>query len=208
MKKLISVFLTAIILIMSVFCVGAFAQEQTKSEKWMQNFFEQEAKIRVTTEVYGEETVSDMYFKDGKIASVFYMPLSRNIDIKIKVIINNGYFYILFPDFPLFHLKDEITEDMLIIPEADELTYLKSYEKQDGTITYYVEEFTNEQNMICKYYFIGENLIRIEAGGTDEYGEHSSSIVEILSDKVDDSVFRVPFFSINIAPLFDDLYII
>ncbi len=203
MKKITSVFLTVIILVMSVFCVNTFAQEQTCAEKWMQDFTDREMKMRVTTEVYGEETVSEMYFKDGKIASIFYIPFYKNINAKTKVIINNGYFYILFPDFPFFHLKEEITEDMLIISETDELTYVKNYEEQNGLITYYVEEFTNEQNMVCKFYFIGENLIRIEAGGTDEYGEYSSSIVEILSDKVDDSEFRIPFFSINISPFID-----
>ena len=206
MKKFVSTVLTILILITSVFSLNAFAQEQTRAEQWMQDFTNQEMEMRITTTLYGEETISELYFKDGKIASTFYIPFYENINAKTKVIINNGYIYIIFPDFPFVHFKTEITEDMLIFPEASELTYIKSYEEQNGSITYYIEEFTTEQNMICKYYFIGDNLIRIEAEGTDEYGEHSSSVIEILSDEVEDSIFRIPFFSINISPFIESFY--
>lgn len=206
MRKILSVFLTAVVLVMSVFCVNAFAQEQTRMEKWTQNVDDYEFEAKITNKINDEKNVAKMYVKGKKIALISNLPLTDNMNTKIKFIIKDGYVYILFPDFPFFHFKIEGNEDMFQIPEIGELIYVKSYEKQNGSVTYYVEEFEDENNNICKYYFFGDALVKIEAESIDEYNNHMSSIMEIVSYEVNDSVFRVPFFSINIAPFLNIIY--
>lgn len=206
MKKILSVFLTAVILVMSVFCVNAFAQEQTRTEKWAQNVNNYDFETKITNKINGEKTVARMYIKDGKIAFTTNFPLSDTINTKIKIIIKDGYVYIFFSDFPFFHLKTEVTNEMFDTPQIGELIFVKSYEEQNGSVTYYVEEFEDENNNICRYYFSGDTLVKIEAESIDEYNNNISSIMEIVSYEVNDSVFRVPFFSINIAPFLNIIY--
>ncbi|MBQ2973030.1 MAG: hypothetical protein IJE19_01620 [Clostridia bacterium] len=200
MKKLTCITLAATIFIMSVFSVSAFAQEQTRTEKWIQNVDDYEIEAKITNSINGEKSDAKMYVKNGDFAIICDFPLSSYITTKIKVIIKDGYFYMFSPYFPFVSLKVELTDDMLIIPETEELIYIQSYEEQIDSITYYVEEFTNEYNAITKSYFLGDNLVKTESELTDEYGNYESSVIEIVSHKVKNSVFFVPLFSIEPSP--------
>ncbi len=206
MKKIFSIFLMSVILFVSVFCVNAFAQEQTRTEKWTQNVSDYEFKMRVTTETNNNKETSEMYYKEGKLAATIDIPYSDNINIKLKVIIKDSYVYMLFSDFPVFHFKFKADEDMFPSSEIGELEFVKSYEEQNGSVTYYVEEFSDENNTVCKYYFSGDYLVKIKTTGIDEYGDSLSSTLEFLTYEVNDSVFRIPFFSINISPIIDYFY--
>ncbi len=207
MKKFTSTVLTVIILIISVFSVNAFAQEQTRAEKWMQNFGNHELEIKATSYYAGQKTVSKLYIKGKNIAAISTLPLSKHYTAEIKAVIKDGYSYLYLTSFPFLHIKVKTDDNIFQSINPIELIYLKSYELQDGSTTYYVEEFTyKNSDALIKYYFVGDKLMRIESDGTDEYGDYSSSVIEILSDNVDDSKFRVPFFSINISPLIDYFY--
>lgn len=207
MKKITSAFLTAVILIMSVFCVNAFAQEQTRMEIWSQNANDYEFKMRVTEEAYGDKRSSVIYYKEGKLAATLDIPLSDNLNIKLKVVIKDSYVYLFFSDFPLFNLKFKANEDMFQYYEIAELAFVKSYEEQNGSVTYYIEEFSDENNTVSKCYFSGDYLVKIKTTGIDEYGDYLSNTIEFLSYDVNDSVFHTPFFSINITPFINILYI-
>lgn len=205
MKKFTSVFLTTIILVMSVFSVNAFAQEQTRTEKWIQNFTDYEFEARITNSINGEKSDAKMYVKDRNFAIICDFPLSYNITTKIKTVIKDGYFYVYSPYFPFVSLKNESIDDMLIISEAGELIYIQSYEEQIGSDTYYVEEFTNEYNAITKSYFLGDDLVKTESKAIDEYGNYESSVMEIVSHEVKNSVFFVPLFSIDFSKVNNNL---
>ena len=51
MKKFISIILTATFLIISSFSVNAFAQEQTRTEKWIQNYTDYEFEAKITNKL-------------------------------------------------------------------------------------------------------------------------------------------------------------
>ncbi|MBR5562523.1 MAG: hypothetical protein IKW12_05155 [Clostridia bacterium] len=199
MKKFISIILTATFLIISSFSVNAFAQEQTRTEKWIQNYTDYEFEAKITNNINDEKSGAKMYVKDGNFAIICDFPLSYNITTKIKIVIKDGYFYVYSPYFPFISLKIESPDDMLILSEAEKLTYIQSYEEQIGSDTYYVEEFTNEFNAITKSYFLGNDLVKTESELTDEYGNYESSVMEIVSHKVRNSVFFVPLFSIELS---------
>lgn len=208
MKKFVSTVLTILILITSVFSLNAFAQEQTRAEQWMQNLENSELEMQFTSFNEGQKTVSKLYIKDGNIAAISTLPLLQNYDAEIKFIIKDGYVYMYLTSFPVFYLRFENEDNVFQSNEQTEMIQLKSYEIQEGSTTYYIEEFTEtDSESLVKYYFIDDHLKKIETYETDEYSQSPSSVTEILSEEVDDSVFRVPFFSINIAPLFDDFNI-
>lgn len=204
MKKFISAVLTAIILIISVFSVNVFAQEQTQVEKWIQDFENYELEIKATSYYAGQKTVSKLYIKDKNIAAISTLPISKSYTAEIKAIIKDGYSCLYLTSFPFLHIKVKTNDNIFQSIDPFEFIYSKSYEIQDGSTTYYIEEFTDKNSdTLIKYYFVGDNLMRVEADGTDEYGDYSPSVIEILSDKVNDNEFRIPFFSINIFPLID-----
>lgn len=204
MKKIISAALVAVILVISVFSVSAFAQEQTKAEKWDdKDLMQFEAFIRSETD--GEIVNAHMYIKDKKISFISEFPLTDNKDVTMKVIISDGHFYLIFPSFPFFYLKYEITDELLPyigkISATDETTLVNCTEITDGDTIYYVEEYVYNNGTSSKFYFVGDELYKLESKAFDEYGVSLKSEIQIVTCEVDDSMFEIPWYSINLTPL-------
>ncbi len=200
MKKLISIFLTVIILIMSVFSVSASAQEQTRTEKWIESDSKNEIEFTASYEVGFNKTEFHAHLKNGKLGITLYVPLSEIFSVKIKMIYDGEYLYVYSPVFPFVHFKspaDEITD---ILTSYDDypiqgLDFVGSYEEKDIFSTLYVEEFRNENDEFAKYYFNGDILRKIETCYFDENGNQVSGFVNIKSYNVSDKELRVPWYS-------------
>lgn len=209
MKKITSIVLTAVILIMSVFSVSAFAQEQTKAEKWIQNNQGQnlEYEFLLYSEIGNSQSTNHAYVKGDKISIIADIPLTETETFKLKVVVSDGYLYMLLPSFPFFHLKyradDVIGSSLDDITSIEDMTLVNSYEITEGQITYYIEEYADDKGTTGKFYFIGDELFKTETSGVDENGLSVYTSLEIISREVDDSVFEIPWYSVNISPFFD-----
>lgn len=203
MKKFLSVFF-AIVLIFSAFSLNAFAAETTRIEEWGKEHFppyELGAKVTIN-----DETIQTFYIKDKMIAG--NVPVSENINIDI--IMKEDCTYLYFKAFPYFHLKfEDVPEDYL---NFDSIDLPEASFDGSGTVIlnseeYYVEQFIAEDGTIVRYFFDGNDLKYIEA---EDYvdGYYNHTIIEILTTEVDDEVFELPFFSINLAPLIDFVFVI
>lgn len=196
MKKLLSIFF-AIVFVFSAFSLNAFAAETTRIEEWSKEHFppyELGAKVTIN-----DETIQTFYVKDKMIAG--YAPVSENFNMNF--IVKNNCIYLYFKAFPFFHLKIEnIPEDYL---NFDSIDLPEASFEGSGTVIlnseeYYVEQFIAEDGAIIGYYFIGDELKYIETD-TIEDGYSTHIKVEILTTEVNDEIFELPFFSINLAPL-------
>lgn len=206
MKRIISIFLIAIILIISVFSVNAFASEQTKAEKWAENWTEDIKNQKVECEMswdtisYGEKYNSHVYIKGENLSFITDLPITETFSIKVNIIINDGYCYMYLTSFPFFHIK--VQQDFWSYDEIfpfEEVVLVDAKEVTENQTTYYVEEYAADNGMLIKWYFIGDKLIKIQFEYTDEYGDYTYNCFEIISDEVDDSVFQVPWYSIDIS---------
>ena len=201
MKKTAVVFITLLILVMSIFSVNAFAQEieqpdvsQTRLAKWSE-------KINVTKEF---ECIITMCNEDGTKKVSRMCRKGDNVlvettmnDKTIRMIENPDGKFLYFPNisFLYFNFEKYVEESFLFtygIPEN--LVYIKSYEESD----YYVEEFYDtEADVVCRYYFIGDEL-KLEKGALNSTKEYTSY-------EVDESEVRLPSFCINatlLLPIF------
>ena len=202
MKKFASLFLTAIILIISVFSVNAFAQEN--------NFQFSEVEAVVSNSINnGEKITARIYYKDSKIAMVQDIPYTDFISLPTKIIIKDEEVYMYSPSFPFVHVKFAVEDVML--PEwedatqPEDMTLVKTEEITDGEIKYTIEEYITVDGINYKYIFENGKLIRIEISGYDENGDYCESSLDLISDKVDDSVFEIPWYSIELSFLIDIL---
>ncbi|MBQ2903636.1 MAG: hypothetical protein IJE48_04490 [Clostridia bacterium] len=207
MKKIISVILSAVILVMSAFSVNAFAQEQTRVEKWYENLTDiTEYELIMKTKIGNMEADARCYCENGDIAIVTDMPLSDEKDIRIKAIAKDGYFYLTFPSLPFLYLKYDLEETPIsdVFSETvsyEDLTLINAGETNEYGTTYYLEEYSVDENVSVKYYFEGENLCFSVASEVDEEGNEFEYISKFVSFEVDDSVFEIPWYSINITPI-------
>ncbi len=201
-KHLISIFF-ALVLGVMFFCVNASATEAetTKAEKW---YNEAHAVTGMVTDVtIGDEYSSvteRVYSKGDKGASEI------EIDGKLLRIITDSEDVILFyPDMPIFHVKFPGMAEVMLgligdVPTEFSLDFVESYEHTEGEKTYYIEEFTDADGTVYKYYFLGDELILVDATITAE-GETATTRMMIISYEVDDEIFEIPWYSINLYPI-------
>lgn len=200
-KHLISILFALVLGV--IFCVSASATDAdiTKAEKWVNEAHSVTGMISDFTVItdYASST-QRLYSKGEKAAS--------DIEINgksVRLITDSKDLIIFSPDMPLFHVKFKgLGEAMIEVPEGMptefSLDFVKAYEHTEGDKTYYIEEFTDEEGILYKYYFVGDELIFMEAEITD--GEVSEKVrIVIISYEVDDEVFEVPWYSIDIYPI-------
>ena len=216
MKKLISFALSVIIIVMSLFSTTAFAQEQTRYEKWCQNYSTNEFEANLYSKIGDESAEYHFYLKDNKAAFTTVIPITSNNTDEITCIYDGNSFNLFIHSMPLFYFKFDANDfsfeevyEMFNNAET-EYTFIKSYEYNQGNTTYFVEEYSynievedySEQGT-AKYYFIGDELIISESYFIDENGNSVYHRLEYLSYEVDDSVFKIPWYSINILPILE-----
>lgn len=206
MKKLISFALSVIIIAMSLFSTTAFAQEQTRYEKWLLNLENKELTYIMQAESsYGDEFEGTVYINNGKVAITYKQPIIPGATMDMNLIIDGNYSYIVFSDLPFFHIKSEVSDTVdgllgNIISGHSEIKSIKTYTVTGEIHEYYVEEYTYVDDSVEKYYFVGDELYRTEIIVPYEDGSTDIIRTQIYSDKVDYEVFDIPWYSINIYP--------
>ena len=197
MKKFLSVILS-VILILSAFSVCASGFDELKAEQMLKDGIS----MRITTRGEGYSSESTVYYKDGKMA------MEANVEgIDLKLICKNDTAYLYLLKLPFFHIKQEGLElpDFLSeiknmeVPEEE---FSRTYQETVNGVTYKVDEYLTEDNEIVKYYYIGDELKIIDTSNGD-FDNFSATKAEILSTKLDDSVFELPFFSLDISPILE-----
>lgn len=208
MKKIISVILSVLITI-SVFSIGAFSvdAEPTRFEKWMSNHeVDNELAVQINVRIDGLLAgflKSNAYLKGDNLAMTF------DFDGKeIKMVSRDDDLLIFFAKFPFMHYK---MKSEVIFGSGD--TDLSGY-SFDGEYelvleerAFWVEEYTFEsdgEKYQVSAYFEGDELKKITVGQniTDMDMEIE---FEILSEEVDDEVFKLPTFSLDVTFFVDIL---
>ncbi len=201
-KHLISIFFALVLSIM-LFCVSASATEAetTKAEKWYNEAHAVTGMVTDMTIDIGTSSVTErVYSKDGKEAAEI------EINGELLRLISDSKDIIMFcPDMPIFHVKFPGMAEIMMglvgeVPTEFTLDFVKSYEVTEGDATYYVEEFVDVNDNICKYYFLGDELVFLDVD-VESGGETATSRVVIISYEVDDEIFEIPWYSINLYPL-------
>lgn len=200
MKKTLFSVIFALALSVMLF-VTASATETTKAEEWYSEAHAVTGMImEVTAETEGVEVSQTLYSKGEKSAAELMVGNSL-----IRIITDSKDIIIFSPDMPYIHIKYRgMAEDIISSTPMPNLskflpTFVKAYEETEGETVYYVEEFIyNDGNIVYKYFFAGEELDKIEAVGQED-GITVKTVMDIISYEVDDSVFKVPWYSINIA---------
>lgn len=200
-KRLISILFALVFGI--IFCISASATESelTKTEKWI------EQTGRITSGVFDctlydgySVTTQRLYLNDNK------MMCEMEADgFKIGVIVEGDDLTVFNPDMRLFHIKykdvsSNIAEIFETIPAEFEYESVETYECTEADKTYYVEEFVFEDGTVCKCYFLGDELAFIESDTLDG-SETVTARTAIVSYEVDDEIFELPWYSINLYPL-------
>ncbi len=185
-----------------MFFVTASATETTKTEDWYNSSQASlnEYVMDIIVDADGFEMKQTVYAKGGKAASETEINGSL-----IRIIADDKDIIIFSPELPFIHIKYRgMVEDLTLglkLPETTEfsLVFVESYEEIAGETVYYVEEFIDEEEeTVSKYYFKGDELDRIEMSSPEDETA-LKMIMDIKSYEVDDSIFKIPWYSINIA---------
>ena len=208
MKKVLKSVFLAFIMALLFFSVSASANESTRLGKWSAENFDPENGLSVKQYMVLDnmgyiELLQEAHIKGEKIT---FTSKINNLDVKF--IIYDDTFFAYLPKFPFIHIKtpaEGFDFDALLTPDSsEESRFLQSYETTLYSRSYYVEEFLSvneyDEELIIKAYFIGDELKFMEHPYNID-GYNVTLRTEILSINVDDKVFKVPFFSINIYPL-------
>lgn len=205
MKRFISFILAAAVLTASLFSVNAFAQSNENFNEFSQKLNSSDG-YTVKMEISdGYDTIAvTAYVKGDKMAVDSFIPLSENIYIPARLVIDGNECFIYLLNFPFFHFhfsqEDDIFEAISSdIPDNFSLT--SSYEETVNGQVMTVEEYTAEDGTTEKFYFDQNGMIA-RTIFIDADGYETTTDYEFIFS-VDESVFRKPVFSVNIIPILE-----
>lgn len=215
MKRILAIILAAF-LSLSAFSVLSFASdteenpgtEAAKSlavEWYKENGFEFEAEVSLYDDPYATST--HIWLTSDACATE--IPLTDTFPLMIKGIydFNNGVASLYLPSFPFFfleftadesdaeYLRDLVTNSI----EINDSNFVKSYEDSG----YYIEEIKYDNETLSYFYFKDGKLVKIENFDENNIKENT---IEIISTHVKEKDLRVPFFAINITPIFNLIF--
>ncbi|MBQ8014954.1 MAG: hypothetical protein IJ264_02070 [Clostridia bacterium] len=217
MKRKISAVLAAIILVMSVFPVNAFAASP-KTDALLDKL---ETATEVSVTIRSGET---------KLFGILPAAITNTVAVKgnsicyeynagfigARVVTDKDGIYGYMPNLPYFYVKMDSNplkgaDVWALVLDAANITqgfiqYIKSYEETvDGT-TYYVEEYNDREFVTSKFYYIGDELKMLEVTDSSTKSVQYTYFEEITFD-VDDSVFAVPKTAFDLSPLLKGLFL-
>ncbi len=211
MKKLCSVILTFVILVVTVFSVNASAAEITKTEALFEKInTSKEVSVTLRTGK-GKEFGSDygvtsiVYLKGDELAFDL-----NNGFVNMRAVATEDKIVGFITSFPFFYLEIAspfTTDDGMwgVIEDLSDITmgflyHVDDYnETVDGT-EYYVEEFNDREYVTSKFYYIDDELKMLRVEDVQKKTVQYTYFDEI-SFEVDDSVFDTPVFAINVTPI-------
>ena len=217
MKKVLSVFIAAVIIVASTLSLNAFAAD-TKTEALF-NKIEAAQEVSVTLKagnvnLFGAipMTATDtVYIKGTKIAYEYGL----GGIISARAVYDGEDVYGFIPELPFFFVK--LNGDILgkpdvwsLIESASDITlgvlaYQKSYNEIYNNTEYFVEEFNDRAQVTSKFYYIGDSLkmLRVEDAQT---GSVQYTYFENISFSVADSIFAVPAEGFDLTILLKSLF--
>ncbi len=217
MKKIISVSIAAILLVMSVFSVNAFAAGTTKTEALLD-------KLNTSKEVavslkagdiplFGSNSnASDtVYIKGDKAAYEYNAGF-----LSVRVVLDGDEIIAYLPIFPFIHVKLESSalgsvDIWGLIEDATKITmgvlaYVDTYEEELGGVKYTVEEFNDRAQVTSKFYYQGDDLKLLNVVDK-QTNSVQNTYFESISFDVDDSVFELPAISFDLTPVLQGLFL-
>lgn len=217
MKKILSISIATIILIMSVFSVNAFAA--TPKTDALLDKLETATEVSVTirsgeTNLFGviPATITNTVAVKGN--NICYEYNAGFISARVVTADNGIYGYM--PNLPYFYVKMDSNplkgaDIWALVLDAANITqgfiqYIKSYnETVDGT-TYYVEEYNDREFVTSKFYYIGDELKMLNVTDSSTGSVQNTYFEEITFD-VDDSVFSVPAGAFDLSPILKGIFL-
>ena len=217
MKKIISVSIAAILLVMSVFSVNAFAADTTKTEALLD-------KLNTSKEVAVSLKAGDIplfssnsnasdtiYIKDDMAAYEYNAGF-----LNVRVVLDDDEIIAFLPFFPYIHVKLESSalgsvDIWGLIEDATKVTmgvlaYVDTYEEEVGGVKYTVEEFNDRAQVTSKFYYQGDDLkiLKVEDKQTNSV---QNTYFESISFDVDNSIFELPAISFDLTPVLQGLFL-
>lgn len=216
MKRFLSAAVAAIIMLVSLFSVNAFAADTPKADALLD-------KIETATEL-------SVTLRSGETMLFGFMPATIQNTIavkgdtiayqynagflKVKVIVSDEGIYAYSPTLPFFYVKLEenplkSTDIWTLVKEGANLTqafiqYIDSYEETVDGVKYYVEEYNDREFVTTKFYFEGETLKMLKVTNSQTLSVQYTYFDDISFD-VDDSFFKVPSGAFDLSPILTGL---
>ena len=216
MKRFLSVALSAIIMLVSLFSVNAFAADTPKADALLDQI-ETATELSVTlcsgqTMLFGfmPATIQNTIAVKGDTIAYEY---SAGF-LKVKVIISDEGIYAYSPTLPFFYVKLEenplkSTDIWTLVKEGANLTqafiqYIDSYEETVDGVKYYVEEYNDREFVTSKFYFDGDELVMLKVTDASTLSVQYTYFDDI-SFEVDDDFFKVPSGAFDLSPILTGL---
>lgn len=216
MKRILSILLAAIMMMTSVFCIGAFAAETPKADALLDRL-ETEDEVLVTinsgkTMLFGflpSEIQNTVAVKGNNIAYEYTAGF-----LKVRVIASEEGIYAFVPSLPFFFVKLdrnplEGADIWQLVKDAANLTqgfiqYIKSYNETVDGKEYYVEEYNDREFVTSKFYFDGDELVMLKVEDSSTHSVQYTYFDEI-SFEVEDDFFKVPSGAFDLSPILTGL---
>ncbi len=217
MKKIISVSIAAVLLVMSVFSVNVFAADTTKTEALLD-------KLNTSKEVavslkagdiplFGSNSdASDTVYIKGDMAAYEY----NAGFLSVRVVLNGDEIVAFLPILPFIHVKLESSalgsvDIWGLIEDATKVTmgvlaYVDTYEEELGGVKYTVEEFNDRAQVTSKFYYQNDELKLLNVVDK-QTNSVQNTYFESISFDVDDSIFELPAISFDLTPVLQGLFL-
>ena len=211
MKRILSILLAAILMMTSVFCIGAFAAETPKADALLDRL-ETEDEVLVTinsgrTMLFGflpSDIQNTVAVKGNSIAYEYTAGF-----LKVRVIASEEGIYAFVPTLPFFYVKLdrnplEGADIWQLVKDAANLTqgfiqYIKNYNETVDGKEYYVEEYNDREFVTSKFYFDGDELVMLKVEDSSTHSVQYTYFDDISFD-VDDDFFKVPSGAFDLSP--------
>lgn len=207
MKKAICIFLTATILMLSLFGMNAFAAETTKTDALFDKI-EETKEVAVTfrtgkSKEFGDSysAINTVYLKGEKVAYDF-----NNGTITLRTIVDGDTLVSYIPSFPFIHMRmEELSFGDFDLWETikgtsdftmEFLVFVKSYETEIDGVTYYVEEFSDRGSVINSFFYVGDEFKILKA---QDFAKDTIQYTyfDNVSLTVEDKIFEMPAISFD-----------
>ncbi len=217
MKKVLSVILATLI-ILSAFCVSAFAAETPKTDALLDKL-DSATEVSVTlkagnTSLFGflpADITNTIAAKGNTVVYEYNAGF-----IQARVVANEKGIYAFLPALPYFYVKLdrnplEGADIWALIKDAANLTqgfieYQKTYKETVDGVEYTVEEYNDREFVTSKFYYDGDTLKMLKVEDSSTKSVQYTYFEEITFD-ADDGIFEVPALAIDLTPVLKGLFI-
>lgn len=216
MKRILSVILVAVMMMTSVFCIGAFAAETPKADALLDRL-ETEDEVLVTinsgsTMLFGflpSDIKNTVAVKGNSIAYEYTAGF-----LKVRIIASEEGIFAFVPTLPFFYVKLEHNplegaDIWQLVKDAANLTqgfiqYIDSYNETVDGKEYFVEEYNDREFVTSKFYFDGDELVMLKVTDASTLSVQYTYFDEIAFD-VEDDFFKVPAGAFDLSPILTGL---